>query len=148
MGDTSNWEFAAAVAGVSIGLGGLLLFTLIGAIGSWRIFNSANRAAVEAEKANMEVQNLARHLTLRETQSSADDLGAAALAVGDLQRQATALMDQQIKLQNAVRNLVEAGVLGREGSQDQHRELESALRRLEEHLDRVASAVARLGQRP
>ena len=42
MGDTTNWEFAAAVAAVTIGLGGLLLFTIIGAIGSWRILGAAN----------------------------------------------------------------------------------------------------------
>ena len=36
MGDTTNWEFAAAVAAVVLGLGGLLLFTIIGNAGSER----------------------------------------------------------------------------------------------------------------
>ena len=58
MDNASNWEFAASIAAVCIGLGGLLLFTLIGTIGSWTVFTRASRAANEAEKASILVQDL------------------------------------------------------------------------------------------
>ena len=45
MGDTSNWEFAAVVAAVSIGLCGLLVFTLVSIFMSWRVFDRAAKAA-------------------------------------------------------------------------------------------------------
>ncbi|MBI2724588.1 MAG: hypothetical protein HYX50_05945, partial [Chloroflexi bacterium] len=114
MGDTTNWEFAAAVAAVSIGLGGLLLFTIIGTIGSWRVFDRASRASNEAAKASLTVQDLARYISSRESMSLAQpaaDLSRAAGDLNSLRRQADDLIEQQARLQDAVRNLVEAGVL-------------------------------------
>ena len=150
MGDTTNWEFAAAVADVTMGLGGLLLFTLIGTIGSWRIFDRASRAANEAAKASMAVQDLARYLSSRETMHSMAprvDLSQAANELNTLRQQADALIEQQTRLQDAVRNLVEAGVLRNEDSRQHLTELEGAVRRLEEHLGQVADSVANLSQR-
>jgi hypothetical protein len=150
VGDTTNWEFAAAVAAVTMGLGGLLLFTLIGTIGSWRIFDRASRAANESAKASLAVQDLARYLASRETMHAvapAIDLSEAAGELTNLRRQADALIDQQSRLQDAVRNLVEAGVLRGEDSRQHLQELESAIKRLEENMGRIAAAVANLGQR-
>ena len=48
MGDTGNWEFAAVVAAVVMGLGGLLIFTVISTIGSWRVFRLAAQASRES----------------------------------------------------------------------------------------------------
>lgn len=142
MGDTTNWEFAAAVAAVVMGLGGLLLFTIIGTIGAWRVFSQANRAAVEAAKASASVQDLARHLSSRAaSQLPIIDLREEADELADLRRQADALIDQQSRLQEAVRNLVEAGALGNAGSERQLRDLDGILRRLEDNLTRVAAAV-------
>ena len=142
MGDTTNWEFAAAVAAVVMGLGGLLLFTIIGAIGSWRVFSQANRAALEAAKASASVQELARHLSSRSArQLPIIDLREEADELADLRRQADVLIDQQSRLQDAVRNLVEAGALGNAGSERQLRDLDGILRRLEDNLTRVAAAV-------
>jgi HAMP domain-containing protein len=145
--DTSNWEFAAAVTAVCIGLAGLLLFTLIGTFGSWRVFDRASRAASEAAKASLAVQDLARYLTLRESgHNAAIDLTNAAGRLEELRQQADALMAQQTRLQDAVRNLVEAGVLGTEASKHELQELENAVRRLEENLARVVTAVTILGR--
>jgi hypothetical protein len=47
MGDTTNWEFAAAVAAIVMGLGVLLVFSFIGTVGYWRLFIQENRAALE-----------------------------------------------------------------------------------------------------
>jgi hypothetical protein len=68
--DTSNWEFAAAVAAISIGLGGLLVFTIVGTIGSWRIVDRVNRVADEASQASLAVQELARRVAERDAMFS------------------------------------------------------------------------------
>jgi hypothetical protein len=148
VGDTTNWEFAAAVAAVSMGLGGLLLLALIGTVGSWRVFDRASRAAAEATKASLVVQDLARYLATRESMAApAASVREAAGALADIRSQADALIDQQTRLQDAVRNLVEAGVLGSEDSSQRLQELEGGIKRLEEHLARVSAAVAGLSQR-
>jgi len=98
VGDTTNWEFAAVVAAVTMGLGGLLLFTLFGIINSWRVFDRAGRAANEAAKASMAVQDLARYLASRETMHAVAprvDLTQAADDMNALRQQADALIEQQ-----------------------------------------------------
>ncbi len=150
MGDTANWEFAAAVAAVSMGLSGLLLFTLIGTFGTWRVFDRASRAAAEATKASMVVQDLARYLASRESMNAAAPAASvreAAGALANIRSQADALIEQQSRLQDAVRHLVEAGVLRSEDSSQHLQELEGAIKRLEEQLTRVSAAVAGLSQR-
>ncbi|MEX2226477.1 MAG: hypothetical protein WEB52_08515 [Dehalococcoidia bacterium] len=142
MGDTANWEFAAAVAAVVMGLGGLLLFTLIGTVGAWRVLSQASRAAAEASKSSQYVQELARHLSSRAAQQlPIIDLRDEAEDLADLRRQADLLIDQQARLQDAVRNLVESGALGSTTSDRQLRDLDSIVRRLEDNLARVAAAV-------
>lgn len=148
MGTASNWEFAAAIAAVCIGLGGLLLFTLIGTIGAWRLFDRTLRTASAAEKASVIVQDLSRQLAMREaSQPAANDLTQAAAQLSGLRVQADALLQQQSLLQDAVRNLVEAGVLRSEGSGGDLKDLEGAVKRLDEQLARIGTAVANLGQR-
>ena len=148
MGNTSNWEFAAVVAAVVMGLGGLLLFSLIGTIGSWRVFRLAAQSAREAEAASTAVQDLARQLAAKEAMAPGVQLAAAVADVGELRRQASALLDEQSRLNDATGNLVEARVLGGEDASRQLQELDAAVRRLEDNLGRVAAAVARLGPRP
>lgn len=150
MGDTANWEFAAAVAAVCIGLGGLLLFTLIGVLGAWRVYDGAARAASEAAKAAASMRELAIALTASRqpmepaTQRAPEiDFAAASDELDDIRRQTADLLAQQTLLQDAVRNLVEAGVLQGEESGDQLRALEQTLRRVEEHLIRITTPGAR-----
>jgi hypothetical protein len=147
MDNASNWEFAASIAAVCIGLSGLLLFTLIGTIGGWRVLARASRAAEETAKSTMVVQDLARQLAMREASQPVVDVSQAASQLAGLRVQADSLLQQQTRLQEAVRNLVEAGVLRGESSSTELRELEAAVRRLEEHLARMAAAVANLSQR-
>jgi hypothetical protein len=148
MGDTANWEFAAAVAAVVMGLAGLLLFTLIAAIGSWRMFSQASRAAAEAARASQSVQELARYLSSRSAQQlPIIDLREEADELADLRRQADLLIDQQARLQEAVRNLVESGALGATASDRQLRDLDGIVRRLEDNLARVAAAVNQIEPR-
>jgi hypothetical protein len=117
MDNASNWEFAASIAAVCIGLAGLLLFTLIGTIGSWVVLARASRAANEAEKASILVQDLSRQLTFREASQPMVEVAQAASQLAGLRTQADALLQQQTRLQDAVRNLVEAGVLRSDNSE-------------------------------
>ncbi len=160
MGDTTNWEFAAAVAAVAIGLGGLLIITIIGTIGSWRVYDRARSAAIEAEKASLLVQEAARLRLAPEARSAPDartapeartlpvpassEFDGALRSLSELRAQADALMEQQRRLHEAVRNLVEAGVLRAEGPGPDVTEIHIAIQRIEEHLSQIASAVVNL----
>ncbi len=151
MGDTANWEFAAVVAAVTIGLGGLLVFTIAAIVASWQLFGRAGRAASEGAKAALAVQDLARYLAAREASHASEPvtkIREAAAALEGLRQDARDLLGQQQQLIEAVRNLVEAGVLRTEAVREAPVDLEASVRRLKETLDRVASAVAALGERP
>jgi hypothetical protein len=148
VGDTGNWEFAAVVAAVVMGLGGLLIFTVISTIGSWRVFRLAAQASRESEAAAGAVQELARHMAAKQAAAPASSSAPAPSGeLSDLLRQADALVGQQARLQDATRRLIEARVLSGDDAGQQLRELDSAVRRLEENLSRVAAAVANLGSR-
>lgn len=143
MGDTSNWEFAAVVAAVSIGLCGLLVFTLVSIFTNWRVLDRAARAAQEATNASLLVQDIAREIAAREAASMA----AAAMVqegprLSELRTQAESLVEQQARLQDSVRNLVEAGVLRSEDNGAALKELETSVRRLDEHMGQIAAALA------
>ena len=147
MDNASNWEFAASIAAVCIGLSGLLLFTLMGIVGGWRALDRTARAAEETAKSTMLVQDLVRQQAIREASQPIVDVTQAASQMAGLRSQADSLLQQQSRLQEAVRNLVEAGVLRGQGSSSELRELEAAVRRLEEQLSGMAASIAGLSQR-
>jgi len=142
--DTANWEFAAVVAAVCIGLGGLLLFTLIGAVGTWRIHDGAARAAEQTAAVAAAMQELARAMMAPPAERGPMiELAGQLEEVAALKRQAEDLLAQQARLQDAVRHLVEAGVLRGEESGRQLRDLDQSLRRVEELLVRITSPGSR-----
>lgn len=140
MGDTANWEFAAAVAVVTIGLGGMLLFTVIGAIGSWRLLASAATApdvAPEASPAAPASSNSAMPTS---------SLTEGASHLSNLRLQAETLLEQQSRLQDTFGRLVAAGVLEAEAPSVRLQDLDAAISDLDAKLDRVIAAVANLDQ--
>jgi hypothetical protein len=142
--DTANWEFAAVVAAVCIGLGGLLLFTLVGAIGTWRIHDGAARAAEQTAAAADAMQELARAMIAQAAERGPMiELAGQMEEVAALKRQAEELLSQQTRLQDAVRHLVEAGVLRGEESGRQLRDLDQSLGRVEELLLRITTPGSR-----
>jgi hypothetical protein len=138
MGDTGNWELAAAVAGVCIGLGGLVLLATISIVGSWRVFQQATRAAEAAEAAADATRQLAAQLALRPAEAL-DRLAEAAGTLGAAGEQTAALVERQARLQQAVQTLVEAAALGGEPARQEH--IDAALKRMERTLERIASKV-------
>ncbi len=151
VGDTSNWEFAAVVAAVSIGLCGLLVFTLTTIVSNWRLSDRAVRAARESSEASVLVQELARQLSSREAATlTAAGLTEETRRLSELRVQTETLIEQQTRLQDAVRNLVEAGVLraqSAEGASPENKQLESAINRLDDHLGQLATAIAAMARR-
>lgn len=131
MGDTSNWEFAAVVAAVCIGMGGLLLITLIAVLGAWRVFARAAEAAEQSARAAAAVEELARQLMASPARERPDD-------VSDLRARADALLEQQARLQDGARNLLESAILRDDESAERLRQLDAALRRIEQQLERIA----------
>ena len=146
MDNTSNWEFAAVVAAVAVTVAGLLIFTLLGIFQSWRVFDRAARAAQQAAEASTLVQEVAREMAVMETASlSAAGLQREAQRLAEIRQQTEALVEQQTRLQDAVRNLVEAGVLQAENGAT--KDLEAAIGRLDEHMGQLAAAIAAMAKR-
>ena len=137
MGDTANWEFAAVVAAVAIGLGGLLLFTLVALIGLLRTLGREPAGGASRPSSGSPAQLPPADILLAES--------AAQLL--ELTRRADALLGQQARLVDAIRHLVEAGVLRVEASAEQHQSVMDALRNVEAALTKMAPPHER-GQRP
>ena len=149
LGDTTNWEFAAAVAAVSMGLGGLLLFTMIGTIGSWRVFDRVQPRRQRGRQGQPRGAG-SRPLPLdsRETMRAAPVVDRRApIDFADLRqpgRRARSTSRRACRTPSATSSRpacsaarTPAAHLG---------ELESSVKRLEEHLSAVAAAVANLAQ--
>ncbi len=148
MGDTSNWEFAAVVAAVSIGLCGLLVFTVGSIVMNWIVLGRAAKSAKDSSEASLLVQDAARGIAARDSAA----LAAAGLAeetkrIAELREQSTALVEQQARLQEAVRNLIEANVLGAQIVPPDNSSLEASIKRLDDHMGQLAAAIAAMGKR-
>lgn len=140
MDDTANWEFAAVVAAVVIGLGGMLAFSLIAVLGSWQLFRSTGRAAEEAAKASAAMRGLAEEMML----SDGSHAGGGQRDMAVLQARADLLAEEQSHLQESILRLAERRIERNEEEERQYRDLENVMRRLEENLARVGDAAAEL----
>lgn len=138
-----NWQFAAVVAAISLGLGGLLILTLIAIAGFLRMYQRGERNAAELADSIAGLRDL---VPLRLGDEHAGQ-GTAGGAFQDLRARADALLEQQARLQTAIRSLVEAGVLSAEGSAPALTDIQASLGRLEEVTGQLAVAVANLSQR-
>lgn len=154
----SNLEFALAVAGASIGLAALLVFALVTIISTWRMVASATSANREAQTALLLIQEGLRKPPAAEAAAaapsleeavgpSAAELEAVVSGFSELRHQADDLIERQVRLQEAVRNLVESRALGGAESSDMLRDLETTIKRLETTMGQMAAAVANLNQR-
>ena len=145
MGDTANWEFAAVVASVVMGLAGLLVFTLIGTLGSWLTYARAARASGEAAKANVAMQDLARQMAMRDMTPPPPppDLSPATRQIDALRAQLDVLMKQQARLQDTVQQMADATPT----LPERWEETQATVKRLEDNLAQIAATVANLAQR-
>jgi hypothetical protein len=128
-----TFEFAAAIAGVSIGLAALLLLALIAVIGTWRLFRHASDSAHASTRAALAVEELARHL---ESQGARGGPQAA-----DLDGQLAELRESQLRLQELVQ-----GIAGDASSPAVMDDIEASISRLDATVGQMAASLSNLVQ--
>ncbi len=139
MNGGETFEFAAAVAGVSIGLAALLFLAAVSVIGTWRVSKHAIESSVAAARASLSVEELARRLADRSVAPTED-----ASRFAELHGEAEMLIQQQHQLQQMARGLLET--MTTESSQPAIGldELESSINRLDATVGEMAASLANL----
>jgi hypothetical protein len=135
------FEIAAAVAAIS-GLAALLIMALVAVIGTWRLFLHASETALASARAAVTVEELARRLT---TPAGASGAGAAG-GFEELRDQAELLVEQQQRLQEMARNMIDAAAAEGAPSSLALDDLESAVTRLDTTVGQMAASLANLIQ--
>ena len=143
MNGGETFEFAAAVAGVSIGLAALLVFAVLGALGLWRLSRHAGESSLASARAALSVEELARRVSMQAAQAASIP-AADAGQFGELRRQTETLIDQQRQLQEMARSLFETAA--EESPALAFDELESAINRLDVTVGQMAASLANLIQ--
>lgn len=137
-----TFEFAAAVAGVSIGLAAILILSVLAVIGSWRLFRHAGEASLASARAAMGIEELARRLAGQPGPAAPTDGNQLA----ELRQQAEALMDEQRRLQEMTRNLLDTAAVEGGPAPIALDDLESAVSRLDTTVGQMAASLANLIQ--
>ena len=137
-----TFELAAAIAGVSIGLAAISLFSLVAIIGSWQVFRRTGEAAATATRAAQGVEELARHLSFQASSQPRGDAGQ----VADLRHEASTLLDQERRLRDMARELVESGTLQGGPALAALTDLEEAVAKLDVTIGQMAATLANLVQ--
>ncbi len=140
MSGEETFQFAAAIAGVSIGLAAALILSILAVVGAWRLFRDASRASAEASRASLAVEELAKRIGA--PASSYAESGQ----LGQLRHQAETLIDQQARLQDMARNLLDASAMSGGAPSGAFDDLNSAVGRLDATVGQMAAALANLIQ--
>jgi hypothetical protein len=143
--DVSNWEFAAAVAAICIGLGGLLLFTIVGTIGAWRMFAQASRTSQRAEEALAAMQTMTRQAPPA-PESATVGLAPVASRIAELREQVEALLNEQARLREMIENIATAPAVDPEEAKHARQLLDSIKQRIDADEARVSDARSALTQ--
>lgn len=138
-----TFQFAAAIAGVSIGLAAALILAVLAIIGTWRLFRHASEASLASTRATLAMEELARRLSLAEAGAPA---AAAPSNLVDLRQQAEELLTRQQHLQEMARNLLDTAAVEGGQSPVALEEIEGAVSRLEGTVGQMAAALANLVQ--
>ena len=138
-----TFEFAAAVAGVSIGLAAVLMLAVLAVVGAWRLFQNASEASLASSRAALSVEELARRLASQPGPPPAANDGSQ---FAELRQQAEALVDQQRQLQEMARSLLDTAAVGGGTAPTALDDLESAVNRLDATVGQMAASLANLIQ--
>jgi hypothetical protein len=139
------FEVAAAVAAIS-GLAALLILCLVAIIGTWRLLRLASEASVASTRATLGIEELARTLAGRATPSPAP---AAVSERGDLEalrQQVGALVEEQRRLEETTRDLLDAAAFSGDAPSVAFEGLEATVTRLENTVGQMAASLANLIQ--
>ncbi len=136
------FEVAAAVAAIS-GLAALLVMSLIAVVGVWRLFREATEASVATTRLALSLEDVARRLTGQQPQAAPrkeDDQFAP------LRQQAETLLEQQARLQEMARHLLDADALEAVPNSAAVEDLEAAVSRLDVTVGQMATSLANVIQ--
>ena len=136
------FEFAAAIAGVVIGLLAILILSIMAVIGTWRLFRLAGDASLASARVALSTEELARRLAGQPAQTAAT---AGEDQFAQLRQQSEALLEQQRQLQEMARNLLDTEVLESDQAPAVD-ELVSAVSRLDTTVGQMAASLANLIQ--
>jgi hypothetical protein len=134
------FEIAASVAAIG-GLAVLLLVGLMGALFVWRVFRLASESQLSSMRAMLAIEDLGRKMTNQAFAQSSDR--AEARGIAELRRQAEGLMQQQARLQETARELLEPdgeAMAAGEALDD----VQSAIGRLDTTVGEMAASLANL----
>jgi hypothetical protein len=135
-----TFQFAAAVAGVSIGLAAVLMLAILGSFGMWRVFRLAGEAAMASARAAVSVEELARRVSMQSPAAPVADIGL----VGDLRRQTETLVEEQRNLQEMAKTLFETAA--GQSPALAYDDLASSITRLDATVGQMAASLANLIQ--
>ena len=136
-----TFQFAAAVAGVSIGLAAVLMLAILGSFGMWRVFRLAGEAAMASARAAVSVEELARRVSMQQPPAApVADIGF----VGDLRRQTETLVEEQRDLQEMAKTLLETAA--EQSPAFAYDDLASSIARLDATVGQMAASLANLIQ--
>jgi uncharacterized membrane protein YcjF (UPF0283 family) len=139
-----TFEFAAAIAGVVVGLSAITLIAIFGVVGIWQLFRRASDASLAATRAALGAEELARHVA---TQLMAQPRAAQSNggALNDLRTQAEELLKDQRELHEMFRELATEGA-NEPVDGAALRDIELAIGRLDSTVGQMAASLANLIQ--
>jgi hypothetical protein len=137
-----TFEFAAAIAGVVVGLAAITILAIVGVVGVWQLFRRASDASTAATRAALGTEELARHVA---TQLMAQPRGNGG-QLADLRHQAEGLLEQQHELQDMTRNLLDSAAIEGGPAPAALGEVEMAISRLDSTVGQMAASLANLIQ--
>lgn len=138
-----TFEFAAAIAGVSIGLAAILILSLLTIIGTWRLFRHASDASTASTRAMLSIEELGHRLA---GQPAPLPPATEGNRFAELRREAEALIEQQSRLQEMARSLLDTAALEGGPAPAAIDDLESAVGRLDTTVGQMAASLANLIQ--
>ncbi len=138
MTGAETFEFAAAVAGVCIGLAAALILAVLAIVGAWRMFQRADEVQQAAIRASTTMEEMARRL---ETPSGPVADGRQ---LAEFQLRIESMIQEQKQLQEMARGLLDTVALESVDATLEVVELGATMSRLDTTVGQMATSLANL----
>lgn len=138
------FQVAAAVAAIS-GLAALLVMSLIAVVGVWRLFREASEASVATTRLVVSLEDVARRLAGQETRAPVETRPEED-QFAPLRQQAEILLEQQTRLQEMARELLDVESLEAAPNAAAVEDLQAAVSRLDVTVGQMATSLANVIQ--
>ena len=137
-----TFQFAAAIAGVSIGLAASFVLACFAVIGTWRLFRHTSDASQATSRAALSIEELARRLAAQPAATPSSESNRFA----ELRQEAEELIERQRRMQEMARNLLDSAALGEGPGGAALEDLEGAIGRMDATVGQMATSLANLIQ--